>query len=99
MSIRRAGIIGTKKNFKENTLFLCSDCLSSIQKDACNNFYYCNKCNLRLCYDCYQKSNMCINGCKKLYTFVKNEEVRVPENLESFHPVILQKYNKWCCYF
>lgn len=99
MSNRRAGIIGTKKNFKETTLFLCSDCLCSVQKNNCNSFYYCNKCNLRVCYDCYKKSNMCINGCKNLYTFVKNEEIRVPENLDSFHPVVLQKYNKCCCFF
>jgi hypothetical protein len=99
MSDRRVGFIKPKLNRKDNTLFLCADCYCSIQKDECNNFYYCNKCNLRLCNNCFIKSNICINGCKKLYTFVKNDDIRVPENLESFHPVISQKYNNWCCYF
>ena len=99
MSNRRPGIIIPKSNRRETTLFLCADCYCSVQKNNCYSFYYCKKCDVRLCYDCYNKSHICINGCKKLTIFVKNEEIRIPENLDSFHPIIPQKYNKCCCFF
>lgn len=99
MSKRRAGIMTPKISEKQNTLFMCGDCYCSIKKTDCTSFFYCEKCKVRLCIICYNKSKICINGCKKLTIFVKKDEIRTPENLESFNPVIPEKNNYWCCYF
>ena len=99
MSNRRNGIVTPKICKKQKTLFICFDCYSSIKNTDCESFCYCAKCNVRLCIVCYKKSNMCVNGCKKLSIFVKKDEIRTPENLDSFNQVIPEKNNYMCCFF
>lgn len=99
MSIRRPGIMTPKISDKNSTLFICKDCFKSIKTNDCTTFYYCRICQIRLCNKCYNKSNTCINGCKRLIIFNKKDEIRIPENLESFEPIIPQKINYWCCFF
>lgn len=96
-SNRRRGNLTPKISRTRTTLFICSDCYSSIHKEHCNIYYYCRKCNLKLCKPCYDHNgNTCVQGCKKISIYINPNENRPPEDINSFIEVVKKKDNSKC---
>jgi len=96
-SYRRRGQITPKITRTRTTLFICSDCYSSIHKEYCNIYYYCKKCNLKLCKICYDNNgNKCVQGCKRISIYINPNESQPPEDINSFIEVVKKKDNSKC---
>lgn len=77
-----------------NSLFVCSDCYSTIY--TCDMFFLCRKCNLKICNLCYEHNgNKCVQGCKKISTFINPEPKTIQDNIHTYIEVVKIKKKCW----
>jgi len=87
------------KRTRQDTLFNCSDCYKSITKQDCAVIFYCNKCKLKLCVNCFDVSGKCVNCLGELCRFEKCVSVDVPDTMDDFIPIKSEKKRWWCFKF
>ncbi len=91
------GIAPKRGISRQDTLFCCDNCFSSIRKENCNTFFFCDDCKLKICTDCFTKSNKCINCDNTLMTFKQKEKITIPDDMHHFIPIKVIKKQFWCC--
>ena len=87
------------KRTRQDTLFNCSDCYKSITKQDCAVIFYCNKCKLKLCVNCFDVSGKCVNCLGELCRFEKCVSVDVPDTMDDLIPIKSEKKRWWCFKF
>ena len=76
---------------------ICDDCFKTVYHHDCDQMFCCKKCNVRICKDCFIRSDKCVNCFQRMSIFLKKDEVRTPTNLEHF--VEVKKTKGWSCLF
>ena len=87
------------KRTRQDTFFYCSDCYKSITKQGCVVIFYCNKCKLKLCVNCFDDSGKCVNCLGELCRFEKCVSVDVPDTMDDFVEIKSEKKRWWCVNF
>jgi len=75
----------------------CDDCYKSIYKHDCDQLFVCEKCNTKLCKECYIKFDSCVNCAGRLTVFLKKDEVKNPNNMSQF--IAIKRKKPWYCLF
>ena len=100
---RKSIMIDPVKIYKrQDTLFNCSDCYKSIKKNDCTVLFFCNKCNVKICVNCFDGSGKCVNCFGNLDRFEKRDTIYTPDTLDDFIEINIYKrkwmsFNKWWC--
>ena len=94
-SMRRSAIKPIAPNINKDRLCYCDDCYKGIYKHGCNQLFVCEKCNTKVCKDCYDYSAKCVACNQRLTIFLKRDDIRIPENISHFVPV--KKKKPWYC--
>lgn len=87
------------KRNRQNTLFYCGDCYKSITKQDCAVIFLCNKCNLKLCVNCFDETGKCVNCFGSLFRFEKRDTIDVPDTMDDFVQIKSEKKRWWCFKF
>ena len=97
---RRSAVKPVDKKFVETNkkgVYYCDDCFKTVYHHDCDQMFCCKKCNVRICKDCFIRSDKCVNCFQRMSIFLKKDEVRTPTNLEHF--VEVKKPKGWSCLF
>ncbi len=86
-STRRAALKPIASNINKDRLCYCDDCYKAIYKHNCDKLFVCEKCNTKVCVDCYGYADKCVACNNRLTIFLKKDEIRIPENISHFVPV------------
>jgi len=99
-STRRSAVKPIEKGNVETNkrgLYLCDDCFKSIYHHDCYQMFCCKKCNVKICKECFIKSDKCVNCENRMSIFLKKDEIRTPTNINHF--VEIKKTKRWSCLF
>ncbi len=88
-----------KKIVKSNTksLYYCDDCFKSLYHHDCDQLFCCKKCDIKICKDCFIKSDKCVNCFQRMSIFLKKDQIRNPTNIDHF--IEVKNSKGWRCLF